>query len=225
MSEKTYLICDCVGSAELQVLTESTNGNQSYVIRGKFQEADSKNRNNRIYPRSVLDPQVQALQMVIEQQGGILGELDHPADSVIHYENTSHIVTKLWWENNTLMGEARILNTPSGMILKSLIQEGINPGISSRGVGSGKMNREGLTVINDGFRLITFDAVADPSTYGAFLSVKESETPMPISIPNTTENTENHTNNATNRIDSTKLDPIVVEGYLKAMFEKMKSDF
>ena len=94
--------------------------------------------------------------------------MDHPTDSIIHFTNASHKVTKLWWENNTLMGEGVILNTPSGKILRSLINDGVRVGISSRGVGNGKVNEDGILVIGESYKLITFDAVADPSTYAAF---------------------------------------------------------
>ena len=112
--EKQYLICDCVGSAQLEVFTEATkNGTPELVIRGKFQEVDVQNKNKRIYPRGVLEPQVEALQEAVNSHG-LVGELDHPTDSIIHFENCSHIITKLEWDGNNLMGEARVLNTPSG---------------------------------------------------------------------------------------------------------------
>ena len=99
---------------------------------------------------------------------GLVGELDHPTDSIIHFENASHLVTKLWWEGQTLMGEGEVLNTPSGKLLKSLIEAGVRVGISSRGVGNGQTNDDGVLVIGESYKLITFDAVADPSTFAAF---------------------------------------------------------
>lgn len=90
------------------------------------------------------------------------------SDSIIHFENASHLVTKLWWEKNTLMGEGEVLDTPSGKLLKSLINSGVRVGISSRGVGNGTTNEDGVLVIGESYKLITFDAVADPSTFSAF---------------------------------------------------------
>ena len=87
---------------------------------------------------------------------------------IIHFEKASHVVTRLWWEGNVLMGEGEILNTPHGKILKALINDGVRVGISSRGVGSGKVNENGILVIGESYKLITFDAVADPSTFAAF---------------------------------------------------------
>lgn len=89
-------------------------------------------------------------------------------DSIVHLANASHLITKLWWEGNVLMGTGEVLNTPSGKVLKSLIESGVRVGISSRGVGNGQVNNEGVLVIGESYKLITFDAVADPSTFSAF---------------------------------------------------------
>ena len=136
-------------------------------FRGKFQEADAINKNQRMYPYGVLDVNVKRLSEAIKG-GGLIGEADHPADSIIHFANCSHKVTKLWWEGKTLMGEGLILDTPMGKLLKALINCGVRIGISSRGVGNGKVNEDGILVIGESYKLITFDAVADPSTTAAF---------------------------------------------------------
>jgi hypothetical protein len=150
-------------------LHESTDseGGKLVRFRGKFQEADAINKNKRMYPFDVLDANVKRLQEAIKE-GGLLGECDHPADSIIHFCNCSHLVKKLWWDGTTLMGEGVILNTPMGKLLRNLINDGVRIGISSRGVGNGKVNEDGILVIGESYKLITFDAVADPSTYAAF---------------------------------------------------------
>lgn len=102
------------------------------------------------------------------------------SDSIIHLTSASHIITKLWWQNNTLMGEAEILPTPNGMILKRLIESNCRIGISSRGVGNGQTNSEGVLVIGENYKLVTFDAVADPSTYSAFQKQFKKEHFEPI---------------------------------------------
>ena len=227
MAEKQYLICDCVGYGnDVEVLTESNDsGEKHLIIRGKFQEAERQNKNKRVYPHSVLMPQVEALQNAIKENK-LVGELDHPSDSIIHFENASHIITKLWWEDKCLMGEARILNTPAGKILESLIAEGIKVGISSRGVGSGQMNREGITVINDGFKLITFDIVADPSTPGAYLESTSNETytpaPTPTKTTTPTGTPENQVKKESTDVNSTTLDPKIVQGFLSALFKSQR---
>lgn len=148
-------------------IREGVGNKNLLTFKGKFQEAEAVNKNKRMYPFTVLDENVRRLNETIRSRG-LVGELDHPTDSIIHFKDASHIVTKLWWENNTLMGEGQILNTPCGKVLKALIDDGIRVGISSRGVGNGKVNEEGILVIGESYKLITFDAVADPSTYAAF---------------------------------------------------------
>jgi hypothetical protein len=102
-----------------------------------------------------------------------LGELDHPEDSVINLKNASHMITKVWWEGNAVMGKARVLDTPSGKILRSLVESGVTLGISSRGMGS-VTESNGQTVVEDDFQLICFDFVSEPSTPGAFM-MKEAK--------------------------------------------------
>lgn len=121
-------------------LNESAIGGLT-KFRGKFQQADEVNKNNRSYGFSVLDKNVQELMDCVNARG-LVGELDHPSDSIIHFEKASHVVTKLWWEGKTLMGEGEILNTPHGKILKALINDGVRVGISSRGVGNGTTNEK-----------------------------------------------------------------------------------
>jgi hypothetical protein len=148
-------------------LHEAAGAGGLVKFRGKFQEADAVNKNKRTYPFNVLNDNVKGLQETIKN-GGLIGELDHPTDSIVHFANASHKITRLWWEGKTLMGEGVILNTPHGKILKALINDGVRVGISSRGVGNGKVNEEGILVIGESYKLITFDAVADPSTSQAF---------------------------------------------------------
>ena len=147
--------------------TTDTSGLKVTKFKGKFQEADAINKNKRLYPYEVLNSNVVRLQENIDS-GGLIGECDHPTDSIIHFANCCHKVTRLWWDGNTLMGEGIILNTPMGKLIKSLINDGVRIGISSRGVGNGKVNEDGILVIGESYKLITFDAVADPSTYAAF---------------------------------------------------------
>lgn len=164
----TLLIDCCSNGGMFLDLNESSSNSRGLTrFRGKFQEAEAINKNKRLYPYSVLSENIKGLQSVIESRG-LVGELDHPTDSIIHFENASHVITKLWWEGNVLMGEGEILNTPCGKILKSLINDGVRVGISSRGVGNGKVNENGILVIGESYKLITFDAVADPSTHSAF---------------------------------------------------------
>lgn len=168
MSEDVLLVeWGSVSNCKMELsLNESTDKNLT-KFRGKFQEAEAVNKNKRIYPFAVLDENVKKLMPVVEARG-LVGELDHPTDSIVHFEKCSHVITKLWWDGQNLMGEGEILNTPHGRILKALLNDGVRVGISSRGVGNGRNDENGILVIGESYKLITFDAVADPSTYSAF---------------------------------------------------------
>ncbi len=167
MADLMLLIDSCLnGGFELD-LNESNIEKGLLKFKGKFQEAEAVNKNKRIYPYSVLDENVQRLMEVVKKRG-LIGELDHPTDSIIHFKEASHIITNLYWEGQVLMGEGEVLNTPHGKVLKALLNDGVRVGISSRGVGNGKVNENGILVIGESYKLITFDAVADPSTFSAF---------------------------------------------------------
>ena len=166
--EKLMLLVDCCYGSEFTLeLSESVASHGLTKFRGKFQEAEAVNKNKRLYPRDVLDENIGRLKESITERR-LVGELDHPTDSIIHFANASHVVTKLWWEGNALMGEGEILNTPHGKVLKALLEDNVKVGISSRGVGSGRVNEDGILVIGESYKLITFDCVADPSTFAAF---------------------------------------------------------
>lgn len=204
-------------------LHETTEGGLKVVkFKGKFQEAEQVNKNKRLYPRDVLDSNVVRLQETIDA-GGLIGECDHPTDSIIHFANCCHKITKLWWEGNTLMGEGIILNSPMGKLLKALINDGVRIGISSRGVGNGKVNEDGILVIGESYKLITFDAVADPSTYAAFQE-KVTSTRRESVIPS--QNFEvNAVKNETQRIDriSEHLVLACISGLIKEETDKIKA--
>lgn len=187
--ENSLILGGAGGILNEMELHESTDATGKIMkFRGKFQEAEAVNKNKRMYPFEVLDVNVKKMMPSIEE-GGITGELDHPTDSIVHFKDASHKITKLWWEGNTLMGEGVILSTPAGRILRALINDGVRIGISSRGVGNGKVNEDGILVIGESYKLITFDAVADPSTHAAFQekvisSKKESVNYQQSSIKN-----------------------------------------
>jgi hypothetical protein len=176
------LLIDCCLNSGIELSLNESSDRGLTKFRGKFQEANKENKNRRVYTYEVLDENVSKLNECIKARG-LVGELDHPEDSIIHFEKASHVITKLWWEGNVMMGEGEILNTPHGKILKALINDGVRVGVSSRGVGNGKVNENGVLVISESYKLITFDVVADPSTYAAFqrkvVSTKESKENLP----------------------------------------------
>ena len=164
---KIILLEDCCESSNIELILSEGSTTGLTKFRGRFQEAESVNKNKRMYPYDVLDENMQRLQEAIKDRR-LVGELDHPTDSIIHFANASHIITKMWWEGNTLMGEGEILTTPHGKVLKALLDNDVKVGISSRGVGNGKVNEDGILVIGESYKLITFDIVADPSTFEAY---------------------------------------------------------
>lgn len=141
--------------------------NGEIILAGVMQRADAKNGNGRVYPFDILQREVKNYSKIVRENRA-MGELDHPDSSVVELKNVSHIVTEIYMEGNDVFGKLKVLDTPSGKILKDLIKGGVKLGISSRGVGSVK-ERQGLTEVQDDFQLICFDMVADPSTIGAYM--------------------------------------------------------
>ena len=145
---------------------EVTNG--VVYLSGRMQTCEKKNGNGRVYPCKVLEREIKNYKNIISDNRA-LGELDHPDDSVINLRNASHIVTDMWWEGKDVMGKIKVLDTPSGRILKDLINAGVKLGISSRGLGSVKESIRGVTEVQDDFELICFDIVSEPSTPNAYM--------------------------------------------------------
>ena len=167
----------CEGGLCQDFLTENekkevADGKAMYLT-GVIQRAKAKNQNGRVYPRAVLEREIENYQKMVRENRA-LGELDHPEDSVVNLKNVSHLMTQVWWDGDNVMGKCKILNTPSGQILQSLVHSGVKLGISSRGMGSVHEDRMGNTIVEDDFNLICFDFVSDPSTIGAFMSLQEN---------------------------------------------------
>ena len=164
-----YALCD--GGVCQDLLTEKekieVKTGQCIYMTGKLQEADLQNGNGRIYPKLILEREIKNYKKLVDERRA-LGELDHPDDSVINLKNASHMVTDIWWDNDSVMGKVMVLGTPSGQVLKALVEAGVKLGISSRGLGSTK-EKDGKTLVEDDFQLICFDFVSEPSTDGAFM--------------------------------------------------------
>jgi len=152
-----------------EMIKESMEKNGGKILmKGILQKADTLNQNGRIYPLAVLEREVRNYQkFIIENRA--LGELDHPDSSVVNLKNASHVVREAYIENGTVFGTVEILDkTPSGAILKGLVESGVKLGISSRGVGSTRKQGD-YYVVQDDFQLICWDYVSEPSTPGAFM--------------------------------------------------------
>jgi hypothetical protein len=148
------------------------------IVGGVMATAEVKNGNGRYYSKGLWNREVDKYQILINETRAI-GELDHPDSQVINLKNASHNVTKLYWDGDNLMGFIEILPTPSGNILKALIESGITVGVSSRGMGSLEQ-RGDLLEVQDDFELLCWDFVSTPSNPGSFMhTIKEGkETPL-----------------------------------------------
>lgn len=151
------------------LIKESVEKQGKLVIEGLMQVAGDTNGNGRIYPRQILEREVNKLKKTTIAQGNAFGELDHPDSPVVSLKNASHVITDLWWEGNNLMGRVEILNTPFGNIAAEIIKAGYTIGISSRGTGSVTETEDGQVIVNDDFDLVTWDFVSNPSVQGAFM--------------------------------------------------------
>lgn len=155
------------------VLTESDKRfikEGGIILSGVMQRSDMRNGNGRVYPHPILEREMKNYKKLVEERRA-LGELDHPDQSVINLRNVSHLVTEVWWNGKDVMGKIQVLSTPSGQVLKELINANVKIGISSRGTGSVRESK-GETIVEDDFQLICFDMVSEPSTHGAFMSPK-----------------------------------------------------
>ena len=155
---------------DIEYITEDdAEGKKNYRIRGVFLQAEVKNRNGRIYPMPVLEKEVSRYNKEYVQKNRAFGELGHPDGPTVNLERVSHMITKLHPDGKNFIGEAKIMDTPYGKIVKNLINEGAKLGVSSRGMGSLEPRR-GAQVVKDDFYLATAaDIVADPSAPNAFV--------------------------------------------------------
>ena len=156
---------------DVQILTEEKNGKKNLYIEGTFLQGEIKNRNGRMYPINTLVREVAKYNESYVKSGRALGELGHPDGPTVNLDRVSHLITSLVQEGNNFKGRARILDTPMGNITRSLLDEGVKLGVSSRGIGSLQETRDGSKVVADDFMLATAaDIVADPSAPDAFVN-------------------------------------------------------
>jgi len=155
----------------VEVIVEQRNGQKHLYIEGIFLQGDIKNRNGRMYPSETLAREVGRYNEQFVQKGRALGELGHPDGPSINLDRVSHKITSLRQEGTNFIGRAQILSTPMGQIAKSLLDEGVKLGVSSRGMGSLREDRNGIKVVGEDFMLATAaDIVADPSAPDAFVN-------------------------------------------------------
>ena len=161
------LISEEIQNAEM--LVEETNGKKNYKIKGVFLQSDIKNRNGRIYENDILTKEVKRYNQEFINKKRAFGELGHPDGPTVNLERVSHMITKLEPEGKNFIGEAKVMDTPYGKIVKGLIDEGAQLGVSSRGMGS-LVQKNGANYVGKDFYLATAaDIVADPSAPDAFV--------------------------------------------------------
>ena len=161
------------------MLTEGKLSNRGNpMVEGILATAEVKNGNGRYYPRELWEREIDKYMESVKQNRA-LGELDHPESSVINLKNVSHNITEMWWDGDEVYGKIEILPTPSGNILKALIENNITVGVSSRGMGSLE-DRGGVLEVQDDFELLCWDFVSTPSNPGSYMEIvtegKKSQT-------------------------------------------------
>jgi hypothetical protein len=155
---------------DIKYIKENTgNGDKAYFIEGVFMQASVKNRNGRVYPQGILIKECKRYITEYVDKGRALGELNHPTGPTVNLDRVSHIVKELHEDGNTIYGKAKIMDTPMGRIVKNLIEEGAQLGVSTRGMGSLK-TKNGYQEVQEDFMLAAVDIVADPSAPNAFVN-------------------------------------------------------
>ena len=156
---------------DIEFITEQDKktGKKGYKIRGIFAQAEKKNRNGRIYPMPIIEKALNKYDTEQVQKGRAVGELNHPEGPTVNLDKVSHKINKLDFQGNDVVGEASILETPMGQVVKGLLDGGVTFGVSTRGMGS-LSQRNGAMVVNDDYILNAIDIVQDPSAPGAFVN-------------------------------------------------------
>ena len=149
------------------------------LVEGILATAEVKNGNGRYYRKEIWDKEIDRYQTVIKENRST-GELDHPDSNIINLKNVSHIIRKIWWNGDKVMGRIEILPTVSGNILKALIENNVQVGVSSRGMGSLKEMNEGTLEVQDDFELVAWDFVSTPSNPGSYMHLVKEGKEMPI---------------------------------------------
>jgi|688.fasta_scaffold306281_3 hypothetical protein len=160
----------CEDNISLLVERNEETQSNTYFIEGIFMQAEKCNRNGRVYPKPIMESEVNRYVVEYVNKKRALGELSHPTTPKINEADVSHLITELQFQGNNVIGKAKVLDTPKGKIVKEFLKEGIMIGVSSRGVGSVKKNSSGINEVQNDFRLATIDIVSDPSGPDCFVS-------------------------------------------------------
>ena len=163
------LICELTESVDYELIEEGAGKSKQYFIEGIFMQSEQKNKNGRIYPKEVLQKEVKRYNKEYVEPKRAFGELGHPDGPTVNLDKVSHMITELVEDGKNFIGRAKILDTPNGQIVKSLIDEGARLGVSSRGMGTLKPDKKAQIVQDDFYLATAADIVADPSAPNAFV--------------------------------------------------------
>lgn len=206
---KEQLLIESMSPSDGNIITESFSNSKDVFLHGIFMQAEQKNRNGRVYQLSEMTGAVASMNEHIKHYGGLFGELDHPADRLtIAMDRISHVITELYMDGNNVIGKAKLLDTPMGLIAKEIGRSGARYGVSSR--GAGQVNESGQV---SGFRLVTIDIVATPSAHGA----------MPNTIYESLENYKNGT--VISLAEAVKHDPVAQKYFKEEIAKFIRTHF
>ncbi len=155
--------------SELSYLTEEKNGKKLLYVEGPYISVNVPNRNNRIYSRTLMEPVIETFLKDKVDNKTAYGEFGHPSSPKVNEERISHRITSLKWDGNNVVGRAVVLDEGHGKLMRSIIESGGRLGMSTRGLGSVKANDQGLQEVQNDFKLVTVDAVTEPSGVGCFV--------------------------------------------------------
>ena len=157
------LIIEQADLGSISYLKEGTEEGKEkhWYITGPFMQAETKNRNGRIYPKKIMEREVDRYRKEMIETHRAMGELDHPETPTINLDRVSHLIESLEFDGNDIIGKAKILDTPTGRIAQAMLEGGVKLGVSSRGLGT--LNEEDNTTVNDDYQLVCVDIVGDPS--------------------------------------------------------------
>lgn len=164
------LITEMANEQDVEFLVENTKSGKKYYVEGRWMTANEPNRNGRMYPGAVMEAALSKYNTEYITQRRAMGELNHPAGPGLNLDRVSHVIENLKMEGNYVTGRAKVMDTPMGIIAQKLIDEGIKLGVSSRGLGSLKANKEGINEVQGDFFISAIDIVNDPSGAGCWVS-------------------------------------------------------
>lgn len=164
------LIIEQADLGSISYLKESSEEEKEkhWYITGPFMQAETKNRNGRIYPKKIMEREVNRYRKEMIETHRAMGELDHPETPTINLDRVSHLIESLEFDGNDIIGKAKILDTPTGRIAQALLEGGVKLGVSSRGLGT--LNEDDNVTVNDDYQLVCVDIVGDPSALSAYVN-------------------------------------------------------